>query len=279
MFKRLKKSVIDKNNSLLSNLTKKRVNKTPSKIIFPYRTNLAFANIIVNMNSTPSFRNIESWNNSYFNTDLYNNSFSNKTSSNCITDISRNTCETKDDHSEILSLIINGILCLKSNDLMNYLFKLIEIITYNRDNQDKYNYIDINSEMNKDLLMIIYQIYFQIFPDNSFIYLLLKNDLQNGMKIFKKIHSVYILYILSGLSYINDKLKSKNTQSYNFLLQFIKKEKCNDLKCLICINIENYEKHCYFNQKTPVFKIMDRKFKKHNIINKRIVYGHNIKKI
>ena len=50
MFKRLKKSVIDKNNSLLSNLTKKRVNKTPSKIIFPYRTNLAFANIIVNMN-------------------------------------------------------------------------------------------------------------------------------------------------------------------------------------------------------------------------------------
>ena len=147
MFKRLKKSVIDKNNSLLSNLTKKRVNKTPSKIIFPYRTNLAFANIIVNMNSTPSFRNIESWNNSYFNTDLYNNSFSNKTSSNCITDISRNTCETKDDHSEILSLIINGILCLKSNDLMNYFFKLIEIITYNRDNQDKYNYIDINSSV------------------------------------------------------------------------------------------------------------------------------------
>ena len=43
MFKRLKKSVIDKNNSLLSNLTKKRVNKTPSKIIFPYRTNLAFS--------------------------------------------------------------------------------------------------------------------------------------------------------------------------------------------------------------------------------------------
>ena len=63
MFKRLKKSVIDKNNSFLSNLTKKRVNKTPSKIIFPNRTNLTFANIIVNMNSTPSFRSIESWNN------------------------------------------------------------------------------------------------------------------------------------------------------------------------------------------------------------------------
>ena len=278
MFKRLKKSVIDKNNSFLSNLTKKRVNKTPSKIIFPNRTNLAFANIIVNMNSTPSFRSIESWNNSYFNTDLYNNSFSNKTSSYWVTDISRNAYETKDDHSEILSVILNGILCLKSNDLMNYFFKLIEIITYYRDNNDKFNYIDTNNEINKDLLMIIYQIYFRIFPDNSFVYLLLKNDLKNGMKIFKKIHSVYILYILSGLSYINDKLKSKNTQSYKFLLQFIKKEKCNDLKCPVCINIENYEKHCYFNQKSPVFKIMDRKFKKNNIINKRIVYGHRIKK-
>ena len=276
MFKRLKKSVIDKNNLLLINVSKKRVNKTPSKIVFPNRSNLTFANIIVNMNSTPSFRSIDSWNNSYFNTELYNNSYSKNSSKNSL--ISRITSETKDDHSEILSIIINGILCLKSNELLNYFFKLIEIITYIRDNRDKYNYIDINSEMNKDLLMIIYQIYFRIFPENSFIYLIIKNDLKKEMKIFKNIHSIYILYILTGLSYINDKSKTKNLQLYHFLKQFIKKEKCSDLKCPICVNIEIYEKNISSNQKPSVIKIMNRKFKKINDINSRIIYGKKKKK-
>ena len=104
MFKKLKKSVIDKNNLLLLNLSKKRINKTPSKLLFPKRTNLTFANIIVNMNSNPNLSSIDSWNNSYFNTELYNNSFSNK-SKNSITDISRNISEAKDEHSEILSLL------------------------------------------------------------------------------------------------------------------------------------------------------------------------------
>ena len=276
MFKRLKKSVIDKNNLLLVNASKKRVNKTPSKIVFPERSNLTFANININMNSTPSFRSIESWNNSYFNTELYNiNSNSNKSLNNFI--ISRNICETKDEHSEILSIIINGILCLKSNQLMNYLFKLIEIITYIRDNKGKNNYIDINSEMNKNLLIIIYQIYFRIFPENSFIHLIIKNDSKNEMKIFKKIHSIYILYILTGLSYISDKSKTKNLQLYNFLKQFIKKEKCADLKCPICINIENYEKNNSPNHKSSVIKIKNRKYNNNNI-NGRIFYGHRVKK-
>ena len=267
MFKRLKKSVIDKNKLLLTNLSKKRVNKTPSKIIFPNRTNLTFANIIVNMNSTPSFTNIDSWNNSYFNTELNNNSFSNKSFKNCINYISKNTSETKDDHSEILSIIINGILCLKSKDLLNYTINLIEIITYIRDKKEKYNYIDINSEMNKDLLMIIYQIYFQIFPEKSFINGIIKNDLKNGMKIFKKIHSIYILYILSGLSYTHEKLKSNNIQFYNFLKQYIKKEKCVDLKCPICKYTESFDKNNCFTQKTSVIKIVDKKYKKNNNIN------------
>ena len=167
MFKKLKKSVIDKNNLLLLNLSKKRINKTPSKLLFPKRTNLTFANIIVNMNSNPNLSSIDSWNNSSFNTELYNNSFSNK-SKNSITDISRNISEAKDDHSEILSLVINGLLCLKSNDFLTYCIKLIEIITYIRDNKEKYNYINIHNEINKELLMIIYQIYFQIFSENSF---------------------------------------------------------------------------------------------------------------
>ena len=279
MLKRLKKSVIDKNKLLLTNLSKKRVNKTPSKIVFPNRTNLTFANIIVNMNSTPSFTSIDSFNNSYFNTELNNNSFSKKTFKNSLNDISRNTSETKDDHSEILSIIINGILSLKSKDLLKYCINLIEIIMYIRNKKDKYNYIDTNSEMNKDLLMIIYQIYFRIFPENSFIYGIIKNDLKNGMKIFKKIHSIYILYILSGLSYIHDKLKSSSIQFYNFLKQFIKREKCTDSKCLICIHTENFDKNVPFIQKPSVIKIIDKKYKKNNNINNnRIKFCPKIKK-
>ena len=279
MLKRLKKSVIDKNKLLLTNLSKKRVNKTPSKIVFPNRTNLTFANIIVNMNSTPSFTSIDSFNNSYFNTELNNNSFSKKTFKNSLNDISRNTSETKDDHSEILSIIINGILSLKSKDLLKYCINLIEIIMYIRNKKDKYNYIDTNSEMNKDLLMIIYQIYFRIFPENSFIYGIIKNDLKNGMKIFKKIHSIYILYILSGLSYIHEKLKSSNIQFYNFLKQFIKREKCTDSKCLICIHTENFDKNVPFIQKPSVIKIIDKKYKKNNNINNnRIKFCPKIKK-
>ena len=279
MFKRLKKSVIDKNKLLLTNLSNKRVNKTPSKSMFPNRTNLTFANIIVNMNSTPSFNSIDSWNNSYFNTELNSNSFSKKLFKKNFNDISRNTSETKDDHSDILSIIINGILCLKSNELLNYCTYLIEIIIYIRDKKEKYNYIDINSEMNKDLLMIIYQIYFQIFPENSFIDRIIRNDLKSGMKIFKKIHSIYILYILSGLSYSHEKLKSTKTQFYNFLKQFIKKEKCADLKCPICIHAGNFDKNVSFIKKSSVIKIIDKKNKKNtNINNTRKKFEPKIKK-
>jgi len=279
MFKRLKKSVIDKNKLLLTNLSNKRVNKTPSKSMFPNRTNLTFANIIVNMNSTPSFNSIDSWNNSYFNIELNSNSFSKKSFKKNFNDISRNTSETKDDHSDILSIIINGILCLKSNELLNYCTYLIEIIIYIRDKKEKYNYIDINSEMNKDLLMIIYQIYFQIFPENSFIDRIIRNDLKSGMKIFKKIHSIYILYILSGLSYSHEKLKSTKTQFYNFLKQFIKKEKCSDLKCPICIRAENFDKNVSFIKKSSVIKIIDKKYKKNtNINNARKKFEPKIKK-
>ena len=279
MFKRLKKSVIGKNKLLLTNLSNKRVNKTPSKSMFPNRTNLTFANIIVNMNSTPSFNSIDSWNNSYFNTELNSNSFSKKSFKKNFNDISRNTSETKDDHSDILSIIINGILCLKSNELLNYCTYLIEIIIYIRDKKEKYNYIDINSEMNKDLLMIIYQIYFQIFPENSFIDRIIRNDLKSGMKIFKKIHSIYILYILSGLSYSHEKLKSTKTQFYNFLKQFIKKEKCADLKCPTCIHAGNFDKNVSFIKKSSVIKIIDKKYKINtNINNTRKKFEPKIKK-
>ena len=273
MFKKLKKSVIDKNSLISNNLNKKRVNKTPSKIIFPNLTNLTLANIIVNMNSTPSFKNIDSWNNSYFKTELSNNSLSNKYSKNNIIDISKNTIEIKEENSEILLIIINGIISLKSNDLLNYCTKLIEIMTYIRDNKNNDNYPDINIEINKDLLIIIYQIYFKLFKEKSPIYIIIKNDLKKGMQIFKKFHSMFILYILTGLSYIDDNLKIKKIQFYNFLKKFIQQEKCIDSKCPICINIENFIKNFSSNHKMNVTKIMDRKLKNNSNINSRIWYG------
>ena len=278
MFKKLKKSVIDKKSFLLTNLGEKRVNRTPNKFIFPNRTNLTFANIIVNMNnSIPSFKTIDSCNNSYFNTDLYNNTYSKNILKTNISNTSRNDSETKNNYSEILSIVINGILSLKSNDLLNYSIKLIEIVTYIKDNKHKNNYIDIKSEINKDLLMIIFQIYFKIFPKNSFIYSIIKNDLTNEAKIFKKSHTIYILFILTGLYYIHDKFSSKNKQFYNFLNQFIKKEKCLDSKCPICTKIEQVN-NVSFIQKPSVIKIMERKFKKNNIINHKLLYDKKYEK-
>ena len=277
MFKRLQKSVMDKNSLLSLSLTKRTINKTPRKIILPNRSNLTFSNIIVNMNANPRIGNNDSWNNSYFNTELYNNLFYIKSSNSSITNISRNIDEVKDDHSKILLKIINGILCLKSNDLLSYSINLIEIITYVRDSNEKYDYMKINSEKNNNLLKLLYQIYLKIFPENSFICLILKDDLKNGMKIFKKIHSLYLFYILSGLSFINVSKKEKNLKFFNFLKQFIKKEKCFYLNCPICSHIRNYIKDISNNIKPSVIKILVRKGKKSKDNNK-IKFDLKIKK-
>ena len=60
------------------------------------------------MSSTQNHNTIDNWNNSYFTTELYNNSFMYKTKDN-INQIKNNN-ETKDDHSKILSIIINGLI-------------------------------------------------------------------------------------------------------------------------------------------------------------------------
>ena len=194
-----------------------------------------------------------------------------------MTDISKNTNETKEDHSVILSIFLNGILYLKTNDLLNYCVQLIEMIIYIRDKKDKYNYIDIDNENNKEFLKTIYQIYSNIFTEYSFIYSLIKNDMNNGMKIFKKLHLVYILFILSGFFYIHNKLKTKYSPFYNFLKQFFKTEKCQDLKCPICSKMENFDKPITFKKKTSTIKIINNKFKKVDNINNKIINYPNIK--
>ena len=273
MFKKLQKSVIDKNKLLSTNLNKCRVNKTPSKIVFPNRTNLTFANIIVNMSST-SLSSIDNWNNSYFTTELYNNSFSSK-SRNDIKNY-RDSIHTKDNQSKLISMIINGIIGLKSNDNLMYGIKLIEIMVFLRDNIDKNNYIYLSKDINKDLLMIIYQTYFQMFSNDSIITILLKNDLKNNMKIFQNYHLMYIFYILTGIIYIHYNLKTSNKYFYTFLKQFIKNEKCNNSKCILCSQIDLIEKNILnyntsnqsiFSQNPSVIKIVGKYIKNSNINN------------
>ena len=277
MLKKKRNSIININKNLSTNSSKKRVvNKTPSKIVFPNRTNLTLANIIVHMNSIPCLNIFDSCDNSYFNTELYNNSSSRISPKNNINDFSINKIETKDYHSEILPLIINGILSLKSNDSLNYCIQLIEIITFIRDRKHKNNYIDINSKINKDLLMIIYKIFFRIFPEKSSIYQIIKNDLKNGKKIFKTMHSIYILYLLCGLSYNNSKSKKTNPQLYIFLKKFIKKEICTNIKCPLCNNIDIYEKDITNLKKSHLIIIKGLKYKKKNCINTEINYGQKI---
>ena len=273
MFKKLQKSVIDKNKLLSTNLNKCRVNKTPSKIVFPNRANLTFANIIVNMSSA-SLSSIDNWNNSYFTTELYNNSFSSK-SRNDIKNY-RDSIHTKDNQSKLISMIINGIIGLKSNDNLMYGIKLIEIMVFLRDNIDKNNYIYLSKDINKDLLMIIYQTYFQMFSNDSIITILLKNDLKNNMKIFQNYHLMYIFYILTGIIYIHYNLKTSNKYFYTFLKQFIKNEKCNNSKCILCCQIDLIEKNILnyntsnqsiFSQNPSVIKIVGKYIKNSNINN------------
>ena len=168
MFKTLQKSVFNKNKLLSKKINKRRVNKTPTKIIFQNRANLTFANIIVNMSSTPSISSLNNWNNSYFTMELYNIFF--QVNLKMTLAIIKASIIQRIIISKILSIIINCIISGKSNEFLTYNIKLIEIRAFLRDNLDKNNkYIDPNKEINQDLLMLIYQTYFQIFSNNSII--------------------------------------------------------------------------------------------------------------
>ena len=279
MFKKLQNSVFDKNKLLSTKINKRRANKTPSKIVFPNRTNLTFANIIVNMSSTPSISSIDNWNNSYFTTELYNSFFLSK-SKNDISNY-KGINHTKDNHSKILSIILNGIISLKSNEFLTYSIKLIEIMAFLRDNLDKNNkFMDPNKEINKELLMLIYQTYFQIFSNDSIISIILKNDLRNNMIIFQNYHLIYIFYIITGIVYIHYNLKEENKPFYTFLKQFLKNEKCNDSKCTLCNQINLVEKSLLDlnaqNQKRSVIKILGKYEKKPNNINNNV---NNLNKV
>lgn len=150
-----------------------------------------------------------------------------------------------------------------------------------RDNLDKNNkFMDPNKEINKELLMLTYQTYFQIFSNDSIISIILKNDLRNNMIIFQNYHLIYIFYILTGIVYIHYNLKQENKPFYTFLKQFLKNEKCNDSKCTLCNQINLVEKSLLDlnaqNQKRSVIKILGKYGKKPDNINNNV---NNLNKV
>ena len=150
-----------------------------------------------------------------------------------------------------------------------------------RDNLDKNNkLIDPNKEISKEILMLIYQTYFQLFSKDSIISIILKNDLKNNMIIFQNYHLIYIFYILTGIAYIYYNLKAENKPFYTFLKQFLKNEKCNDYKCALCNQINLVENSLLGlnaqNQKHSVIKILEKYAKKSNNINNNV---NNLNKV
>jgi hypothetical protein len=89
-------------------------------------------------------------------------------------------------------------------------------------------------------------------------------------------HSIYILYLLCGLSYNNSKSKKTNPQLYIFLKKFIKKEICTNIKCPLCNNIDIYEKDITNLKKSHLIIIKGLKYKKKNCINTEINYGQKM---
>ena len=253
MFKRLQKSVIDK-KKLLNEMNSKRVNKTPSKNIFPNRANLTFANIIVNMSSSNSLSREDSWYTSYFNTEIKNNPFS-YNPKNKFKELNDNS-KNLDNKTKLLSAINEGIQALKAKDALTYCMNLVKIMACMRDNSDLSNFMNIKNKMSKELLSSIYNTYFQNFPENSLIYNILQNDLKNGRIIFKKVHLMYILYLLSGISStdINSYTKITNSKFHSFLNHFINSEKCKDSKCPLCSQIDSTFLSNFMKNKNNTFQ-------------------------
>ena len=98
--------------------------------------------------------------------------------------------------------------------------------------------------------------------------------------MIKTMHSIYILYLLCGLSYNNSKSKKTNPQLYIFLKKFIKKEICADIKCPLCNNIDIYEKDIINTEINYGQKIIKNKINisKDNIISKKTINNTFIKK-
>ena len=90
------------------------------------------------------------------------------------------------------------------------------------------------------------------------------------MIIFQNNHLIYIFFFLTGIVYINYNLKAENKPFYIFLKQFLKNEKSNDSKCILCNQINFVESLLGLNtqnRKRSLIKVLGKYQQKNNINN------------
>ena len=261
----------EKKKLILSSLIKKKSldNSRPKKIKTK-KKNLKYANIIINMNQNR------------INTNFNLIKEQNAKKLFYIQSSEKNILNEKANFSpKVLSILIQGIISLKTNDILGYTIKLCEIILYIKNNNKNpyfniYDYLYVNNEF----LNMIYETYFELFSKDTPTFQILKHDYNKDQEIFKKIHLIYIFYIFTGINYLssNNSSKNKNSQILNFLKNLLEKEKCK--KCFLCAEIEkitNIRNKKIFLKKTSVLRVgkHDYHLTRNNMNNlDKIYYGN-----
>ena len=257
----------DKKKLIFSSIIKKSLNNSYSKKNNIRKKNLKFANIIINMNQSQINANV--------------NPIKEKNTKKLfnIQPHEKNISKEKDNFSpKVLSILIQGIISLKTNDILGYTIKLSEIILYIKNNNTNPNFnIYEDLYVNNEFLNMIYQTYFELFSRDTPTYQILKNDYNKDQEIFKKTHLIYIFYIFTGVNYLNsniDSNPSNNLQILNFLKNLLEKEKCK--RCFLCAEIEKVTKK-KFLKKTSVLRVgkNEKYLQRNNIGNFGEIYYGN----
>ena len=144
---------------------------------------------------------------------------------------------------KILMYLNNGLIHFKKNEFLLFSLNLIRILTYQEEKNNKALLYIENSVINS-----LKKSFIKIFPKNTIPVKILLHDDNN--KIFRSIHNILILYIISGIELINnlekaknlDKNKEKNIYEIKILLQSLLKKKLCEYNNKICYICEEYKK-------------------------------------
>ena len=261
----------EKKKLVISSIIKKSLDSSHSKKIKSKITNLKFANIIINMNQNlinTNFNIIKEQNTKR----LFN-----------IQSNGKNVLSEKENFSpKVLSILIQGIISLKTNDIIGYIINLCEIILYIKNNNTNPNFNMYESlYVNNEFLYMVYQTYFKLFYRDANMYKILKHDFNKNQEIFKKTHLIYIFYIFTGINYLYtnyNNLNNKNSLILNFLKNLLENEKCK--KCFLCEEIRkinNIQNKKIFQKKTRVFCVRKNEsfFRRNDISNLDKIYFKN----
>ena len=229
------------NNNIINNNNNINSNRNNNNC-----TNLAFANIIVNMNPSSNSlkkQKLNSNNPSLSMTNIINNNFNNNNQKKNFYNLNFGNTPT-----EIFSAFLSGIINLKTKDLFGYLIKMMKLILFN--NENKNETLDFGKDEN--LINFLYQNFFQIYTKETLTKIILMNDYTNNRIIFTSMHYILILYIYTGIEYFKENpnlcKNSKNSATNDFvefqniLFYYYNKHKCfANKKCFLCSELEKYQ--------------------------------------